>query len=569
MYINEIKPINLNFGSAQMNIVSMADSHGDILSIPHVIKTIHENKTEIFDKKSSPSTHSILAIVGDYYMNPGGRGILTSPRKTFGDIQHAFLEKLIFEVKRNFAPTQKFDTLYTPGNHCFGAGDEWLFDRLIKAPMYSLITNVNLEKSPLIDKISKKVPTILPQKIFEIPDSQNPELKNHVLFLGVTTPSMYYNIGNIKHTAFYDQTTKNDVLMNEEDFKETLALLNKSIEDYKRKYPRGAVVLMMHTGNRISNMFANNVKGIDVILNAHDHKDYSSFVNGTQIFSHGQNNKFIRSLNLMFDDNGKLSCIKNQKFDTAPHIKSARKDSYLQRFVRQLLKKDLKPLVYIDKEGIKQEDLLFSNDIRHKNTVLGNFITFALGKEARKVYHDLDSIAIPSTIIRNGLLSNSLRTTFNNIDLLNMFKGVDTNVSKIRLGKITGQELLDLILENTINNLSSPTRNALILWSDIQINRTAVKKLIKSGRKNDLASAIKIRNKNTGKFEQINPDKIYKIILADKYLVKKTKNIKVAEKIFSKFRIIPETYRLLFKRYLDSSSGKLEIPKESYEKRII
>ena len=569
MRINGIKSNNLNFGSAQMNIVSMADSHGDILSVPQVIKTIQENKSEIFDNRSLPSTHSVLAIVGDYYMNPGGKGILTSPRKTFGDIQHAFLEKLIFEVKRNFAPTQKFDTVYTPGNHCFGAGDEWLFDRLIKSPMYSLITNVDLEKSPLIDKISKRVPTILPQKIFEIPDSKNPELKNHVLFLGLTIPSMYYNWGNIKHTVFYDQTNKNDVSLTEDDFKNTLALLNKSIKDYKEKYPRGAVVLMTHTGNRISNMFANNVKGIDVILNAHDHKDFSTFVNGTQIFSHGQNNEFVRSINLMFDDAGKLTMIKNQKFDTSHHIKSARKDTYLQRFVRMLLKKDLKPLVYIDKEKIKANDFIFSNEIRYKNSPLANFITTALATEARKSYPDVDTVAIPSTIIRNGLLSNSLRTTFNNIDLLNMFKGVDTNVSKIRLGKISGQELIDLVVENVINNLSSPTRNALIRWSDIQINKTLVKKLIKNGVKNEFSSAVKIRNKQTGVFEPIDPNSQYKIILSDKYLVKRTKSIKVPERIFSKFKIIPETYRLLFKRYLESGSGVLQLPIEVYEKRVV
>ena len=47
MHINPISKYNPNFGSAQMNIVSLADSHGDILSIPHVIKTIQENKGEV------------------------------------------------------------------------------------------------------------------------------------------------------------------------------------------------------------------------------------------------------------------------------------------------------------------------------------------------------------------------------------------------------------------------------------------------------------------------------------------------------------------------------------------
>jgi len=568
MQINKITNYNTHFGSSQVNIASMADSHGDILSIPHVIKTIQENRDTIFEKKNLPSTQNVLAIVGDYYMNPGGNGILTDPQKTFGDVQDSFLHKLIYEVARNFSQNQRFDTVYTPGNHCFGAGDIWLFDRLYKAPMSSVITNVNLEKSPIIDKIVSRVPNITSHKVYEVPDSKNPDIKNHVLFLGVTIPSMYYNMHNIKHTVFYDQTTKNDASMTKDDFKETIVLLKNKIKEYKKQYPNGAVVLMSHTGNKISNIFAENVDGIDVILNAHDHRDYSTMVGKTQILSHGQNNKFLRSVNLMFDDNGKLYCVKSQKFETAPYIRDTRKDSYLQKFVKSLLKKDLVPLLYLDKSEIKTKDFIFSNDIRYKNTLLMNYITTALGTEARKVYPSLDAVGIPATIIRNGLFSNNLRTTFNNIDLLNMFKGVDTNVSRLRIGKITGEELTNLIVENALNNIESQTRNALIQWSDIQINRSALIRMVNRGA-NNLSSTIKIRNRKTGVYEPIRPKKQYTIILADKYLIKDTKSIQVPKLILKKFERIPETYRQLFKQYLDNSNAKVNLTEEMYEKRII
>jgi len=326
---------------------------------------------------------------------------------------------------------------------------------------------------------------------------------------------------------------------------------------------------MSHTGNKISNIFAENVEGIDLILNAHDHKDYTSLVGKTQILSHGQNNKFIRNISMLFDDNGKLKSIKSQKFETSPYIKAARKDSYLQSFVKKLLKKDLKPLVCFDKSNVKTEDLLFNNEIRYSNTLLANCITTALAKEARKIYPKLTSVGIPSTIIRNGLLSNNLRTTFNNIDLLNMFKGVDTNVSGLRIGTISGVELLKLIVENVGNNLVSPTRNALIQWSDIQINRKLFERSMKSPLANNFYKLIKVRNQVTGEFETIKPSKQYTIILADKYLIKDTKNVTVPKQILPKFQRIKETYRLLFKRYLESLDGRFAMPEEVNERRII
>ena len=53
---------NIPFTSSQMNIVSMADNHGDILGIPQVIKTIQMNSEDIFVKSKSESTQNILSI---------------------------------------------------------------------------------------------------------------------------------------------------------------------------------------------------------------------------------------------------------------------------------------------------------------------------------------------------------------------------------------------------------------------------------------------------------------------------------------------------------------------------
>ena len=559
-------PNSTNFGKSEFNIISMADNHGDVLGLPQVIKTMQANSDEIIGNMESKATENILAISGDYFINPSKKTMLTHPHKTFGDIQYSFLQKIIYEVNKFFGKRNNFHTIYTPGNHCYGGGDDWLYSRLFNAPNIDVVmSNIDLKKSPKVNDLMKKSANMREYKIYEVKDDKNPNLKNHVLFLGITIPSKYYDIGNmIKYTKYIDQTGKNDIAMGENDIQGTIKELNSVIQKYKAKYPRGAVILMSHMGNKLSNIIAEKVSGINVILNGHDHKDFCTLVNGTQIFSHGQNNKFFRAINLLFDDNGNLKIIKNTKYETAPFIKKAREDSALQKFTMLKLSKDLKPLVKLGKESGLPEETVFDNSMRYKNNVLANYITTAIKDSAAKIYPDLDLIGLPSTVIRSGLRSNINRTTFNNIDLINMFKGLDESISGLRIGKISGDELLWLITENIINNLKAPTRNALIQWSDIQINKRIMKK---DETKNELA--IKIRNQKTGKFEKIDPKKMYKVLLSEKYLLKSGKNYRMPQILYPKFQKIPETYEELFKKYLMSEGYKVRITDKTRELRII
>ena len=120
----------INFGSSNLNIASIADNHGDILGIPQVIKTLQDKQSDIFEKKDEKSTKNVFAIAGDYFMNPAKKGILTDPKSSFGDIQYSFLLKLLYETQRLMEQRGNFSTVYTPGNHCYGGGDHWLYDKL-------------------------------------------------------------------------------------------------------------------------------------------------------------------------------------------------------------------------------------------------------------------------------------------------------------------------------------------------------------------------------------------------------------------------------------------------------
>lgn len=557
------------FKSSQINITSMADNHGDVLTIPDVIKTMNSHSDEIFVNQNSNSTKNVLAIAGDFFMNPDKKGILTDPEKTFGDVQYKFLVKLIYEFNKKFNSQKNSDVLYTPGNHCFGAGDDWLFNKLKNAPLNTLVSNIDTKNSPLFLDMLEQSDKFITEKVYELSDSKNPEIKTHTMFLGLTIPSTYYNPKTFNNIKFLDQTSKKDVNIQAEDLKRTIALLNEKVGNFKKEHPNGAVVLMSHMGNELSKIVAENVKDINLILNAHDHKDYSTMVGNTQILSHGQNNKFIRGVNLLFDDKGKLSYIKNQKYDTSPYTQDAKNDRSLSVFVNKVLEKDLEPLIRFDESFKNQKGLVFDNSVRYANTPFVNYVTSSIKKAAKNKYPNLDSVGIYSTIIRGGLKSHQDRTTFNNIDLLNMFKGADENVAALNIGTITGKELCKLIVENVKNNIKSPTRNGLIQWSDIKVNKTFIAQIDENNIPVTYDNAIKIRNSKTGEYEYIDLNKEYTILMSDKYILKDTKSLRVPKQIVHKFHSIPETYEGLFMDYIKATNGKVVFDEEIKEKRIL
>lgn len=570
MYVNKISQDKTAFKSAQVNIVSTADNHGDILSMPQMMKAIQMNKKDLFEKSSEKSTLNLFAIAGDFFMNPSKRGFLTNPQFSNGDIQYNFLTKMIYTAKMAAGSKNKFDAVYTPGNHCFDGGDEWLLKKFDRAPVSTILTNVDRSHSPVADKLIRENSNIDTYKLYNIPDSKNPDIVNKVLVLGVTIPSMnYYNPGLLKKTRFYDNSNKNDALLEEKDLRKTIRVVKYHVSQFKEKYPDGAVVLLAHTGNKISAMLADRIPGINLILNGHDHKEFEILRGNTLILSHGQGNKFLRGIQLKFNDEGKLEEIRAKKIETEKYESRARKDARLQEFVNVNIKEDLVPLVYFKDYSGNTEELLLDDSIRYSNNVLANYITSAIKRAVRRKYPEIDAVGIPSTIFRNGLKSNEKRSTFNNMDLMKMFDGVSENLSMVRVGRINGKELFDLVLENVQNNLKSRTRNALIQWSDIQVNRTLIKEINNGKSDATYADAIKIRDKNTKRFIPIDFNKEYTILMSDKYLLKDTENIKAPAKIRDKFEKIPQSYDSLFRKYLKLINYDVKITDKTRENRVL
>ena len=563
---------NINFKAARINMVSIADNHGDLLAMPQLMKAIQNNKRDIFSQSMEKSAVSLLAIAGDFFMNPLKRGFFTNPSFNNGDIQYNFLTKLIFTAKNASGSRKKFETLYTPGNHCFDGGDEWLYKKLNRAPMTTIMSNVDKEASPLFNKLieNNDNKNIVTQHIVEVADSKKPELINKVLFLGVTIPSMDYFVpGLMKGTKFIDNSSKNDASLRKTDLKETVKVIKHYVNKFKKENPNGAVVLLSHTGNRISMLFADKIPKINLILNGHDHKETEILRGNTLILSHGQGSKFFHSVKMFFNDKGIFQEIKCHKYETDKYDPIARKDKKLQEFLQANIGKDLIPIVTFKNSSGATEEMLLDDSIRYDNNILANYVTSAIKRPIREVYPDVAAVGIPGSTFRSGLKSNERRHTFNNLDLLKMFDGVSENFSQVMIGKITGQELADLVIENVKNNLKSKTRNVIIQWSDIQVDRTLIKKIKDGKSKAKYTDAIMIRNQKKRKFEPIILEKEYTVVLPDKYLKKESKNITVPAKIRNKFKDTNETFDSLFRKYLEMINYKVQITDKTREKRIL
>ena len=625
-----------NFKAARVNILATADNHGNILRLPRVLKTIENNASEFFPKADSPSTKNFFAIVGDWFINPSKKGFLTRPDLSNGDIQNLALLKTIDSVRiivkglvdkssnQNGTRSSLVETLFEMGNHCLDAGDKFILNVMKKNPMTSLVTNVDLDKSPSVVEAMQSCDRIVKSAVYRIPDDKNPELFHTILFVGATIPTMdFYNPGLLNGLEFYDNSNQKDANLKESDIQGTINAIKHEVDAFKKENPKGVVVLMSHMGGRLSEIVRKNVPQINHILNGHDHKNVQSNSGKTSINSLGKDNEMIKALNLEFDDDGNLVRGTMTPFFTETTLADGLEEHPFQVFLNEFFEKDMKPLISLDElksEGaiedskqkfpnkvneildrigfeyaeeakiqlmknkffksmieekataeLKNEEkadtgmnsLSYGNEIRYKNSYLMNYLTSAI---KRIIRNELDSgvftVGLQSSIVRGGLEDKA-----NNLAVMKIFDGVSEDLSNLRIGAVKGSELAGLITENILANLKAPTRNTIIHWSDVQVNRSLIKD-IKDGKVSaEYSDAIRVRNPITRAFEPIDLNEEYKMVIGEKYLIKD--DIEWPGKIRDKFVSLGKTYDELFRDYLESINYELHITPKTKEERII
>ena len=563
--IGSIQGYSPSFKAAQLNILATSDNHGNFLSWPLLAQTVENNKKDIFQKAEEDSTLNLLAINGDWFINPSKNGFITDPNANSGKLQFSILNQFIDFVHRQVGKYAKFDTVYTMGNHDLDAGDSFMYNVMRKAKMNTLITNVDVENSPGIQKVLKKTNKVTKSKVYSIPDDKNPYLEHKVLLLGVTIPSMkFYNPGLLKDMQFFDDCNKKDANLREEDLLNTFNAVKEEVDKFKEENPKGAVIVMSHTGAPISKMIKKHVPEIDVILNGHDHKNLTSLVGSTNIDSLGKDNEIIKAFSLKFDDDGDLEKDVNTYVSKATSTEKLDKNP-INLHMKELLAEDLKPLVSVtDISGAEAELPYNELEVRSKNSYLANYLTSAVKRSVRRLTGEKDVIVgIQSSIIRGGLKNGS-----NNLAIMKIFDGVSEDLSNIKIGALSGEELVGLITENVKSNLKNPKRNTLIQWSDIQINRTLISDIVEGKSKKDFSEAIKVRDSITNEFGPIDLHKKYKIAIGEKFLVKD--DIEWPGRIRDRFVSLDRTYDKLLRSYISSDdvNYQLKVTPKTKENRI-
>ncbi len=557
------------FKAGYLNILATADNHGKITALPKVMQCIKNNASEIFPKSGNKSTLNLFAIVGDWFINPSKKGFITNPEITNGELQKWALIKAIDYIREtirrnteNVAGGLKlnFSTVYAMGNHCLDAGTDFILNVMKTCPMKSLITNVNMEKSDKIAEAASNSENILKSVEFTIPDDKKPDLQHKVLVLGVTIPSMdYYNPGLCNGLEFYDNSNQKDTALTEEKLQGTINSVKEQVEKFKKNNPKGAVILLSHMGESLAEIIIKNVPEINHVLNGHDHKTTQKRVGNTIISSLGKDNEIFKSLICKFDDEGNfLTTIINQ-FDIGRTMLDGIDELPFQKSLNKKLENDRTPLIKMS--GV--EELYFGDEIRFQNSYLMNFLTTTVKKGLVERMGGEDFVVgLQSSSIRGGIKNGS-----DNLAIMKIFDGVSIDLSGLEAGCVKGKDLAGLIVENISDNLLNPTRNTLIHWSDIQVDKSLIK-AIKNGMSDaQYQEAVRIRNPITDELELIDLTKEYKMVIGSKYLNKDS--IVYPPKIRGNFTKLNTTYEQVFRKYLEENDFVINITHDIKESRVL
>lgn len=574
MRINKTQP--MAFKAARINIVANSDNHGNVASMDSVYNTICVNKDRIFQKSNEDSTLNLYINAGDFFINGNKKGWRKGPNYTNFDIQKNFLRLLILKMKKQAdivsaknagePKKAKFDALYTPGNHCFDGGDKKLYEALGSVDgLTTIMTNIDPNRSQALTKYDFDYSNskFVSSKEYEIPDDKDKDKKHHLMVLGVTIPAMdYYNPGLIKDTEFLDKNNKKDAKMGKEDIKGTITAVRKKVNAFKKEHPEGIVILSSHMGTGLSKIIRDEVPGINEILDGHKHDIVTTRKGNTNISSLGEDNKILKTIALQIEDDGSIERedivyqvdqykLSQSETNSIKRLYQGYTDEDLKKKIRiyDHYKAESEPVLSISNRGseVNPYDFSYTETIRYSNSTLANFLTSALKEEIVNLegQEDVDIVGVQSSIIRGGLKNGA--STF---DLMKVFDGVSEGLSNIKSGKVTGQELIDIVYENIEQNIENKTRNTIIQWSDVQVNRYELELLKHAGNvtEEDKRKNILVRGKD-GKFTEIDPNKEYKIAIADKYLIKD--DIKMPAKIRERFKETGVTYHELFMQYLE------------------
>ncbi len=589
-----------SFKAARLNIIAMSDTHGQFVRTPQVESAILTNKKDIFetqdlknqDQKMDPrSVANMMIHAGDFGINEGGGNYISDSTKKNGDYQFYFVEMVakIAEktAKQVVGKDSPFYFFRTNGNHDYDNGDKYLFDKEKDSVYTTLFTNADMNKSPILRDYMNKYPDkFVLSQVVSIPDDKHLDDRSFdrkVLILGVTIPTMdFYAPGLLEGTEYHDNSNKKDAKLKKEDLKGTIHSVKVRVDAFKKENPKGAVLLISHTGNQISNWICEDVHNINLVLNGHDHKRQVSHVRKTALHSLGKDNELVKAFQLYFDDNGDLQRVQETNYDTAIYKSETHKQNTItQQLIERFLPKDAVPASdVVDYQPLKDKynneifkELPYDEEnIRGYNDYVANIVSsYDASAARRRIDKNIATIAIQSSAIRGGF-----KKGMTNIDLMEIFNGVSEDLAGLSKGVVTGRELVGIIVENVFDNLDSPKRNTLLQWSDTRIDKDMIAKFReKDGLgKYDVdlekyAKAVQMRDIETEEYTPIDLDKEYTVLLPHKFLIKTDLKYPIMFAKDIRFKPTGYTTESLFRTKLQSKEYTVKLSPKTMEERVI
>lgn len=495
----------ISFKGAVVNINAFSDTHGRVENSPAAYQTFLDNRKDILVKPGR-GRENFLMIAGDWFMAGNTKGYLSNPASSSQDYQVLFFNKLISGLRKL---SRNLKVFFTPGNHDFDAGSDKLSESIRKMDVDAVVSSNIVQEDSAAFSDNFKKGKFVKSKIVNISDDKNLFKKHKMLVLGLSPVNMsYYNKPD--GTAFIDDVKKPQIKITPKDYERTLISLEKKINKFKERHPKGIVVLMAHSGANVAQELAQRNGNIDVILDAHEHKDYKSKIGKTTIIGLSKDFKKIENIKITLNDEGDVTDITTKKYK--PEI-TKEHNNRLSSSYRRVFNKDLSSSFYIDTPA--QVDELEVANVRCGNSYLANLVTDVILEELQKIDPNIDAFGINASAIRKGLPA-SHKGPATRLELMFVLNGMQDNAAFIYTNKVTGRELINIIYSNLRFNRLDCEKNPIVHYSGLTIDMRLADLDIKTASDEELKEMIHMEK--TG--QPIELDKIYKIANPQKWLQK-------------------------------------------------
>ena len=380
-----------------------------------------------------------------------------------------------------------------------------------------------------------------------------------MLVLGMICPNMdYYCNGLINDLDILDRNRKKEVKLEEGDLTETYKQFNEEIAKFKEENPDSPVMLLNHAGQRVVQMLCNHCD-LDLVLNGHDHKDetsvFTSAATGkeTLVCSLSENAKLMDAVNVHFDDDGKFS------FDSKTlYVKLEEQDAIFKKQFDETFAEDTKGIVEItDPAGC---DRLKVDNIRFADNPLEKLVTDTIISHIKTKEPDTQLFMMNTSAFRSELQVDK-ENPVTNMQLMDLMSGLIEKEAKIRVGNFPGETIAKMVDQNVRENNENKTRNVLMGWSGLQMDRGAIIRLQNEGNTDmkEVAKFIKIMDEN-GEYQPIDFSKTYKTAVTQK-LFDKT-GIEDVKKLDGEFIHLGETANDCLLAGVKEKGYKLTVPQD-------